>query len=61
MEEWFHDSSNKDEVNKNSIGETSKVLTSLQKFFSRLEHTSSYRLPKMHGMTINAVIYKMIW
>jgi hypothetical protein len=32
MEEWFHDSNNKDEVNS-SRGEISKVLTSLQKFF----------------------------
>ncbi len=50
MEEWFHDSNNNDEVN-NSRGETSKVLTSLQKFFPRSEHTNGYRLPKMHGMT----------
>jgi hypothetical protein len=50
MEEWFHDSNNKDEVN-NSRGEISKVLTSLQKFFPRLEHTNGYRLPTMHGMT----------
>jgi hypothetical protein len=50
MEEWFHDSNDKDEVNS-SRGEISKVLTSLQKFFPRLEHTNDYRLPKMHGMT----------
>jgi hypothetical protein len=50
MEEWFHDSNDKDEVNS-SRGEISKVLTSLQKFFLRSEHTNSYRLPKMHGMT----------
>ncbi len=50
MEERFHDSNNKDEVN-NSRGEISKVLTSLQKFFPRLEHINGYRLPKMHGMT----------
>ncbi len=50
MEEWFHDSNDKDEVNS-SRGEISKVLTSLQKFFPRLEHTNSHRLPKMHGMT----------
>jgi hypothetical protein len=50
MEEWFYDSNNKDEVNS-SRGEISKVLTSLQKFFPRLEHTNGYRLPKMHGMT----------
>ncbi len=47
MEEWFHDSNNKDEVNS-SRGEISKVLTLLQKFYPRLEHTNGYRLPKMH-------------
>jgi hypothetical protein len=50
MEEWFHDSNNKDEVNS-SRGEISKVLTSLQKKIPRLEHTNGYRLPKMHEMT----------
>ncbi len=50
MKEWFHDSNDKDEVNS-SRGKISKVLTSLQKFFPRLEHTNGYRLPKMHGMT----------
>jgi hypothetical protein len=49
MEEWFHDSNDKDEVNS-SRGEISNVLTSLQKNFSSLEHTNGYRLPKMHGM-----------
>ncbi len=50
MEEWFHDSNNKDEVNS-SRGEIYKVLTSLQKFFPRSDHTNGYRLPKMLGMT----------
>jgi hypothetical protein len=50
MEEWFHDSNDKDEVNS-SRREKSKVITSLQKFFPRSEHTNDYRLPKMHGMT----------
>jgi hypothetical protein len=50
MEEGLHDSNKKYEVN-NSRGEISKVLTSLQKFFLRLEHTNGYRIPKMHGMT----------
>jgi hypothetical protein len=50
MEEWFCDSNDRDEVNS-SRGEISKVLTSLQKFFPRLEHTIGYRLPIMHGMT----------
>jgi hypothetical protein len=50
MEEWFHDSNDKDEVNS-SRQEISKVLTSLQKFFPGSEHTNGYRLPKIHGMT----------
>ncbi len=50
MEEWFHYSNDKDELNS-SRGELSKVLASLQKFFPRSEHTNGYRLPKMHGMT----------
>ncbi len=45
MEEWFHDSNDKDEVNS-SRGEISKVLTSLQKIFPMLEHTNGYRLPQ---------------
>jgi hypothetical protein len=39
MDEWFHDSNDKDEVDS-SRGEISKVLTSLQKFFHRSEHTN---------------------
>jgi hypothetical protein len=50
MEEWFHDCNDKDEVNV-SRGEISKVLSALQKFFSRLDHTNGYNIPKMHGMT----------
>jgi hypothetical protein len=50
VEEWFQDSNNKDEVNS-SRGEISRVLTLLQKFFPRSEHTNGYRLPKMHRMT----------
>jgi hypothetical protein len=42
MEEWFHDSNDKDEVNI-SRGEISKVLSSLQKLFPRLEHTNGSR------------------
>jgi hypothetical protein len=41
MEEWFHDSNDKDEVDS-SRGEIFKVLTSLQKNFPRLEHTNGY-------------------
>ncbi len=50
MEEWFHDSNDKDEVNSSKV-EISKVLTSFQIFFPRSEHTNGYRLPKMHGVT----------
>jgi hypothetical protein len=50
IEEWFPYSNDKDEVNS-SRGKISKVLTSIQKFFPRLEHTNGYRLPEMHGMT----------
>jgi hypothetical protein len=35
MEEWFHDSNNKDEVNS-SRGKISKVLTSLQKIIPQV-------------------------
>jgi hypothetical protein len=50
MEEWFHDCNDKDEVNV-SRGEISKVLSALQKFFSRSDHTNGYSIPKVHGMT----------
>ncbi len=50
MEEWFHNCNDKDEVNI-SRGEISKVLSALQKFFPRLDHTNGYSIPKMHGMT----------
>ncbi len=50
MEEWFHDCNDKDEVNV-SRGEISTVLSALQKFFPRSDHTNGYSAPKMHGMT----------
>jgi hypothetical protein len=50
MEECFHDCNDKDEVNV-SRGEISKVLSALQKFFPRLDHTNGYSIPKTHGMT----------
>ncbi len=50
MEEWFHNCNDKDEVNV-SKGEISKVLSVLQKFFPRSDHTNGYSIPKMHGMT----------
>ncbi len=49
MEEWFHDSNNKDKVH-NAGDEIAKVLTSLH-FFPRSDHTNGYSIPKMHGMT----------
>jgi hypothetical protein len=50
MREWFHDCNNKEEVNT-SRGEILKVLSALQKFYPRLDHTNGYSIPKMHGMT----------
>ncbi len=50
MEEWFHNCNDKDEVNV-SRGEMSKVLSALQRFFPRSDHTNGYSIPKMHGMT----------
>ncbi len=50
MEEWFHDSNDKDKVH-NSRDEMAKVLTSLQFFFPRSDRTNGYSIPKMHGMT----------
>ncbi len=50
MEERFHDCNDKDEVNV-SRGEISKVLSALQEFFPRSDHTNGYSIPKMHGMT----------
>jgi hypothetical protein len=50
MEEWLHDCNNKEEVNM-SRGEISKILSTLQKFFPRSDHTNGYSIPNMHGMT----------
>ena len=50
MEEWFHDSNEKEEVKQSRV-EISKVLTSLQSFFPRDDLTNGYNIPKMHGMT----------
>ncbi len=49
MKEWFHDCNDKDEVNV-SRGEISKVLSALQKYFPRSDHTNGYSIPKMHGI-----------
>jgi hypothetical protein len=50
MEEWFHDSNDKAEVDnaKPLIGE---VLQTLQALFPREDKTNGYCIPKMHGMT----------
>jgi hypothetical protein len=50
MEEWFHDSNDKNEV-RCAREEIAKVLQSLQQFFPRKDNTNGYNLPKMHGMT----------
>jgi hypothetical protein len=50
MEEWFHDTNDKDKVH-NSRDAIAKVLTSLQKKFLRSDCTNGYSIPKMHGMT----------
>jgi hypothetical protein len=50
MEEWFHDSNDKDEVH-NSSDKIAKVVTSLQFCFPRSDRTNGYSIPKMHGMT----------
>jgi hypothetical protein len=50
MEEWFHDSNDKVEVDdaKPLIG---KVLQTLQALFPREDKTNGYCTPKMHGIT----------
>jgi hypothetical protein len=60
MEEWFHDSNDKVEV-QNSRDEIAKVLTALQYLFPRSDQTNRYSIPKMHGMTKHAVIHQAFW
>ena len=51
MEEWFHDSNPKQEVDQ-ARHLIAKVLTRLQKLFPRPNNIGNgYNLPKMHGMT----------
>jgi hypothetical protein len=45
-----HNCNDKDKINV-SRGDISKVLSALQKFFPRSDHTNGYSIPKMHGMT----------
>ena len=49
MEEWFHDSNDKEEVNM-ARPLIAKVLKLLQWLFPREENTNGYCIPKMHGM-----------
>jgi hypothetical protein len=48
-----------DEVNV-SRGEISKVLSALQKFFPRSDHTNGYSIAKMHGMTKMQLYIKLL-
>ncbi len=50
MEEWFHDTNDKNEVRGARL-EIAKVLCLLQTFFPRPDNTNGYSIPKMHGMT----------
>ncbi len=50
MEEWFHDSNDKKEVN-NARPLTGEVLKMVQSLFPREEKSNGYCIPKMHGMT----------
>jgi len=50
MEEWFHDSNDKNEV-KQARNEIAKVLRMLQQLFPRPSKTNGYNIPKMHGIT----------
>jgi hypothetical protein len=50
MEEWFHDTHDKDEVRGARL-EIAKVLRLLQAFFPRPGNTNGYNIPKMHGIT----------
>ena len=49
MEDWFHDSNDKDEVNQ-ARPLIAKVLKMLQWLFPREDNTNGYCIPKMHGM-----------
>ncbi len=50
MEEWFHDSNDKNEV-KQGRDEIGKVLQMLQQLFLQPRKTNGYNIPKMHGIT----------
>ena len=50
MEEWFHDSNDKKEVNS-ARPLIAEVLKMVQTLFPREEKSNGYCIPKMHGMT----------
>ena len=50
MEEWFHDSNDKEEVNQ-ARPLIAKVLKMLQWLFPREDNTNGYCIPKMNGMS----------
>ncbi len=49
MEEWFHDSNDKNKIH-NARDEIAQILLSFH-FFPRSDHKNGYSIPKMHGMT----------
>jgi hypothetical protein len=59
MEEWFHDTNDKDKV-KGARVVIEKVISSLQTFFPKMDNTNKYNIPKMHGMT-KFVEYMMLF
>ena len=58
MEELFHDSNEKIEV-QHARREIATVLRSLQQFFPRKNITNGYNLPKMHGIAKMEVYMKL--
>ncbi len=60
MEEWFHESNDKDKVH-NSRDEIAKVLTSLQFFSQDQIAQTDTAYPKMHGMTKMQSYIKLFW
>jgi hypothetical protein len=50
MEEWFHDSNDKNEINS-ARPLIAEVLKMVQTLFPREEKSNGYCIPKMHGMT----------
>ena len=59
MEEWFHDSNDKDKVH-NARDEIAKVLTSLQ-FFSKIRSHKQLQYTQNEWNDKNAVIHQAFW